>query len=88
MTRTGMNAAAKQKPATAQGVSTGESLFDRELVDLPQELRWREWLGRIEAVLFASATPVIRDDLARVIGQGGVVTLTVVLLLLPAVGRR
>lgn len=47
-----------------------ESVFDRELEDLPQELRWREWMGRIEAVLFASATPVARDDLARVVGQG------------------
>jgi len=27
-------------------------------------------MGRIEAVLFASATPVSRDDLARVVGQG------------------
>nr|WP_254696746.1 SMC-Scp complex subunit ScpB [Phaeobacter inhibens] len=27
-------------------------------------------MGRIEAVLFASATPVGRDDLARVVGQG------------------
>lgn len=47
-----------------------EDLFDRELEDLPQELRWREWMGRIEAVLFASATPVPREDLARVVGQG------------------
>jgi len=46
-----------------------EGLFDRELADLPQELRWRAWMGRIEAVLFASATPVDRDDLARVTGQ-------------------
>ena len=44
-------------------------LFDRELEDLPQELRWREWMGRIEAVLFTSASPVGRDDLARVVGQ-------------------
>lgn len=44
--------------------------FDRELEDLPPELRWREWMRRIEAVLFASATPVAREDLARVVGQG------------------
>lgn len=43
-------------------------LFDRELEHLPQELRWREWMGRIEAVLFASASPVSRDDLTRVVG--------------------
>ena len=44
--------------------------FDRDLSDLPPELRWREWMRRIEAVLFASATPVAREDLARVVGQG------------------
>ena len=44
--------------------------FDRELPDLPPELRWREWMRRIEAVLFASATPVAREDLTRVVGQG------------------
>nr|WP_279391820.1 SMC-Scp complex subunit ScpB [Shimia aestuarii] len=45
--------------------------------DLPPELRWREWLRRIEAVLFASASPVPRDDLARVVGQGVSVDLLV-----------
>lgn len=44
--------------------------LDRELAALPPDLRWREWLRRIEAVLFASAAPVARDDLARVVGQG------------------
>ena len=44
--------------------------LDTELEDLPQELRWREWMGRIEAVIFASASPVSREDLARVVGQG------------------
>ena len=44
--------------------------LDRELADLSPELRWREWLRRIEAVLFASAFPVTAKDLARVVGQG------------------
>ncbi len=44
--------------------------FDRDLPDLPADLQWREWMGRIEAVLFASASPVGREDLARVVGQG------------------
>jgi len=44
--------------------------IDRELEELPAELRWREWMRRIEAVLFASASPVPREDLARVVGQG------------------
>lgn len=51
--------------------------LDRELIDLPPELRWREWMRRIEAVLFASATPVSRADLARVVGQGASVDLLV-----------
>lgn len=51
--------------------------LDRELADLPPELRWREWMRRIEAVLFASASPVPRDDLARVVGQGASVDLLV-----------
>ena len=48
----------------------GGGPLDRALADLPPELRWREWLGRIEAVLFASATPVGRAELARVVGPG------------------
>lgn len=43
--------------------------FDRELEDLPAELRWREWMLRVEAVIFASAEPVDRETLARVIGK-------------------
>jgi hypothetical protein len=42
--------------------------FDAELAELPQELRWREWMGRVEAVIFASPTPVSREALARVVG--------------------
>ncbi len=51
--------------------------FDRELEDLPRELRWQTWMGRIEAVIFASATPVPRIDLARVVGQGASVDLLI-----------
>ena len=51
--------------------------LDRELEDLSPALRWREWMRRIEAVLFASATPVARDDLARVVGQGAAVDLLI-----------
>ncbi|MFU8866200.1 MAG: SMC-Scp complex subunit ScpB [Rhodobacterales bacterium] len=54
-----------------------EQVLDCELVDLPPELRWREWMRRIEAVLFASATPVPREDLSRVVGQGVSVDLMV-----------
>ena len=51
--------------------------FDRELSDLPPDMRWREWMRRIEAVLFASASPVSREDLVRVVGQGASVDLLV-----------
>ena len=43
-------------------------LFDRELEDLPPDLRWREWMLRVEAVIFAAAEPVGREILARVVG--------------------
>ena len=72
-----MTAATKRKPTKEQGGSERDSVFDRELEDLPQDLRWREWLGRIEAVLFASATPVGREDLARVVGQGASVDMLI-----------
>ncbi|MGR3425652.1 MAG: SMC-Scp complex subunit ScpB [Pseudooceanicola nanhaiensis] len=54
----------------ASAKDRSEPDLDCELADLPSELRWREWMRRIEAVLFASAAPVPRDDLARVVGQG------------------
>ena len=44
-------------------------LLDRELEDLPPDLRWREWMLRVEAVIFAAAEPVTRETLARVVGQ-------------------
>jgi segregation and condensation protein B len=52
---------AKRKPDLAKG-------FDRELAGFPPELRWREWMARVEAVIFASPVPVGRETLARVIG--------------------
>ena len=54
-----------------------QSDLDRELADLPPELRWREWMWRVEAVLFASASPVSRDALGRVVGQAASVDLLV-----------
>lgn len=43
--------------------------LDTELADLPQPLRWREWMARVEAVLFAASEPVGRDVLLRVVGR-------------------
>lgn len=54
-----------------------EVSHDRELAELPPELRWREWMRRIEAVLFASAGPVARADLSRVVGQGASIDLLI-----------
>lgn len=58
-----MSALAEQRPDHGEDI-----LFDRELEDLPTDLRWREWMGRIEAALFASASPVQRDDLTKLVG--------------------
>ena len=54
-----------------------DQALDRELEELPADLRWREWMRRVEAVLFASAKPVPREDLARVVGQGASVDLLI-----------
>ncbi|WP_245307571.1 MULTISPECIES: SMC-Scp complex subunit ScpB [Mesorhizobium] len=45
-------------------------MLDTELEHLPPELRWREWMGRVEAVIFAASEPVGRETLARVVGRG------------------
>jgi segregation and condensation protein B len=43
--------------------------LDTELSDLAPQARWREWMNRVEAVVFASSEPVGRDVLARVVGR-------------------
>ncbi len=48
---------------------SAEAGLDIELDGLPHDLRWRTWMGRVEAVLFASPNPVDRAVLARVVGQ-------------------
>ena len=45
-----------------------ESPFDPELAELPDGARWREWMGRVEAAIFASREPIARDALARLVG--------------------
>ncbi|MGL5114904.1 MAG: SMC-Scp complex subunit ScpB [Beijerinckiaceae bacterium] len=42
--------------------------IDIELSDLPAEARWREWMGRVEAAIFTSPTPVPRETLSRLVG--------------------
>jgi len=43
--------------------------LDADLLDLPPAARWREWMLRVEAAIFASAKPVPREALVRVVGQ-------------------
>ena len=45
--------------------------------DLPSERQWREWMHRIKAMLFASTSPVGREDLVRDVVQGALVDLLV-----------
>jgi len=47
----------------------GPADLDVELAGLPAEARWREWMGRVEAVVFASHQPVTRETLACVVGR-------------------
>src|SRR5690606_17174545 len=44
-------------------------LLDTELDALPPELRWREWMTRVEAVIFAAPEPVTREMLSRIVGR-------------------
>ena len=46
-----------------------EDLFDAELADLPEGARWREWMGRVEAAIFAAPAPAPREALAKLVGK-------------------
>ncbi|MER8950674.1 SMC-Scp complex subunit ScpB [Mesorhizobium sp. M0809] len=48
---------------------SADQLFDRELDHLPPEARWREWMNRVEATIFAASEPVNRETLARIVGK-------------------
>src|SRR5271157_3288493 len=43
--------------------------LDRELSDLPAPARWREYMMRVEAVIFAASRPVTRETLAALVGS-------------------
>ncbi len=43
--------------------------LDRDLSDLPEGMRWREWMLRAEAAIFASAKPISRETLAGIVGD-------------------
>lgn len=61
--------APKAERSTSRTGSEDNVLIDRELDDLPADLRWREWMLRAEAVIFSSAEPVSRETLARVVSE-------------------
>ena len=42
--------------------------FIPNLADLPPAWQWREWMGQVEAAIFAAREPVPRDALARLVG--------------------
>lgn len=52
-----------------RGRDDEDALFDRELDHLPPEARWREWMNRVEATIFAASEPVGRETLARIVGK-------------------
>jgi segregation and condensation protein B len=56
------------RPKTAFRAGERREPFDPGLADLPEATRWREWMGRVEAVIFAARSPVPREALARLVG--------------------
>jgi segregation and condensation protein B len=46
-----------------------EDVLDVDLIDLPAAARWREWMLRVEAAIFASQKPVTREALVRLVGK-------------------
>ena len=54
---------------TRKAEGAGPDGIDLDLEDLPAPARWREWMARVEAIIFASAKPVSREQLARVVGK-------------------
>jgi chromosome segregation and condensation protein ScpB len=64
-----MAGASVPKPSRREANAADDLLYDRELDQFPAEMRWREWMMRVEAVIFASAEPVSRETLARVVGK-------------------
>ncbi|WP_338532241.1 SMC-Scp complex subunit ScpB [Nitratireductor thuwali] len=64
-----MAEAARKRRGRSDDQRSGDRLFDRELGHLPLEARWREWMHRVEATIFAASEPVSRETLARIVGK-------------------
>ena len=58
-----VTAAARRRRRSGDEPSTSNSL------DLPPAARWREWMLRVEAAIFASENPVPREALVRLVGE-------------------
>ncbi|BCH04931.1 hypothetical protein MesoLj131b_69300 (plasmid) [Mesorhizobium sp. 131-2-5] len=71
---------ARRRRGGAQGGDgrPNDHLFDRELDHLPPEARWREWMNRVEATIFAASQPVTRETLARIVGKSCSIDLLIV----------
>jgi segregation and condensation protein B len=61
---------ARRTKGRPNGGRSADQLFDRELDHLPPDARWREWMNRVEATIFAASEPVGRETLARIVGKG------------------
>ncbi|MBG0808171.1 hypothetical protein IY145_01930 [Methylosinus sp. H3A] len=55
----------------SEGSEQPAGLFDRNLAGLPDGARRREWMGRVEAVIFAARDPLPREALNRAGIAGG-----------------
>lgn len=64
-----VEARAKQGRGRSGDGRSNDHLFDRELDHLPPEVRWREWMNRVEATIFAASEPVSRETLGRIVGK-------------------
>jgi len=64
-----MAATTRKRRGRANDGRPNDHLFDRELDHLPPEARWREWMNRVEATIFAASEPVGRETLARIVGK-------------------
>ncbi|RNJ41836.1 transcriptional regulator [Mesorhizobium erdmanii] len=62
-------AASRRGGSRSDDGRSADQLFDRELDHLPPEARWREWMHRVEATIFAASEPVGRETLARIVGK-------------------
>jgi chromosome segregation and condensation protein ScpB len=64
-----MTATTRNRRGRADDDRSNSQLFDRELDHLPPEARWREWMNRVEATIFAASEPVGREVLAKIVGK-------------------